>query len=257
VVESELMAPDSSTAKEGSAFGRMFNVLPAPGEVFQEIKERPVNHANWAVPAVLWMIIGSVLVWYMFSVESFQHELKKQQEKAIQQQVEKGKLKQDQADQILANMPPWLMTLVKVIAIITTTVYAFGIPFFWGFVVWLLCVKVYDVEIEYMKAVEAVGLASIIYVLAAVIGGLLSLMTGKMTFVSPAYFLPEMDMTNRNHMILAALNPFYIWYAAVLAVSISVLANVPVRRTLPWCLGIWVALRALALSNHYTMNFVL
>jgi hypothetical protein len=43
----------------------------------------------------------------------------------------------------------------------------------------------------------------------------------------------------------------------VVAVSISVLANVPLRKPLFWCLLVWVGLRALALSNPYTMNFVL
>jgi hypothetical protein len=251
------MEPTPLVAKEGSALGRMFNVLPAPGETFAEIKERPVNHANWILPAVVWMLIGGAIVWLMFSMESFRYEIKKQQEKAIQQQVEKGKIKQDQADQILANMPPWVMDVAKVFAIIVTAVYAFALPFFWGFVVWFLCVNVYKVDIEYMKGVEAAGLASVIYLLAAVIGGLLSLTLGKMTFASPAFFVKDFDMTNRSHMMLAALNPFYLWFMVVLAVSISVLANVPLKRTLPWCLGIWVVLRALALSNHYTMNFVL
>lgn len=238
-------------------FSRMFNVLPAPGEVFQEIKERPVNHANWVVPAIIWMLIGSTLVLLIFSMPSFQYEIKKQQEKAIQQQVEKGKLKQDQADQILNNMPPWMMAVAKVFAVIATVIYSFAVPFFWGFVVWIVSAKIFNADIEFMKAVEAVGLASIVYVLAAVIGGLASLTLGKMTLIAPAAFLKEMDMSNRNHMILAALNPFYIWYVVVLAVSISVLASVPVKRALPWCFGIWIALRVLALMTPYTMNFVM
>jgi hypothetical protein len=90
-----------------------------------------------------------------------------------------------------------------------------------------------------------------------VVGGLLSIALGKMTFVSPAFFIKEFDMSNRNHMIVAALNPFYLWYVGVVAVSISVLAKVSFARPLIWCLGIWALFRALALSNPYTMNFVL
>lgn len=251
------MEPAPSVAKEGSAFGRMLNVLPSPGEVFQEIKEKPVNHANWLAPATVWALIGAVVVWILFSMPAIQYEMKKQQEKAMQRQVTEGKLKQEQVDQILSNMPPWVMTAMKVMAVVATFVYAFGLPFFWGFVIWMLCVNIYKAEIEYMKGVEAAGLASIIYVLASVVGGLLSMAMGQMTFVSPAFFLPEMDMSNRTHMVLAALNPFYLWYAVVLAVSVSVLANVPLRRPLMWCLVVWLLIRALALSNPYTMNFVL
>lgn len=235
----------------------MVNVLAAPGEVFSEIKDRPEQHSNWLLPAFIWVLIGGAAVLLLFSMESFQYEMKKQQEKQMQMQVKRGKMTQEQADQIIANMPPWVMTIAKVAAVVMTAVYAFVIPFFWGFVVWLLCRTVYKADIEYIKAVEAAGLASGIYVLAAVIGTLLSVTMGKMTLVSPAYFIGNFDMTNRNHMIVAALNPFYLWYAAVLAVSVSVLANVPLRRPLVWCLLIWVGLRALMLSNPFTMNFVL
>jgi len=120
-----------------------------------------------------------------------------------------------------------------------------------------LCSMVYKADVEYMKAVEAVGLASAIYILATVVGGLVSIAMGKMISISPAFFLSDFDMTNRNHMMLAALNPFYLWYVVVVAVSVSVLANVPVRKPLVWCLLVWVGFRALALSNPYTMNFVL
>jgi hypothetical protein len=251
------MAPTPLVAEDGSAFGRMFNVLPAPGETFQQIKERPVNHWNWIVPAIVWFLVASTVVVIIFSMDSFKYEMKKQQEKAFQQQVEKGKMTQAQADQIMNNMPPWAMEIGKIVAVIVTGIYAVAIPFFWGFVVWILCVKVYDADIEFMKAVEAVGLASIIYALAAVIGGLLTITMGKMTHFSPAFFLHDLDMTNRTHMALAALNPIYLWYVIVVAVSISMLANVSLKRTLPWCLGIWVVLRVLALSTPYTMNFVL
>src|SRR5437870_13720749 len=97
-----LMDQAPTIANEGSAIGRMFNVLPAPGEVFREIKERPVNHMNWLLPAIIWLVVGSALVLILFSMDTFQHEMKKQQEKAIQQQVDKGKMTQAQADQILS-----------------------------------------------------------------------------------------------------------------------------------------------------------
>jgi hypothetical protein len=235
----------------------MFNVLPAPGEVFQEIKEREVAHSNWILPALVWMIIGGAAVILMFSHETFQYEMKKQQEKQIQMQVKRGKMTQDQADQVMANMPPWVMKVAQYVAAASVGIVAFLTPFFWGFIVWLLASVVYKADVEYMKGVEAAGLASMIYVLAALFGSLVSVATGKLTIISPAYFVENFDMTNRNHMMLAALNPFYLWYGAVIAVSISVLANVPLRKPLVWCLLVWVGLRALALSNPYTMNFVL
>jgi hypothetical protein len=235
----------------------MLNVLAAPGEVFQEIKERPVSHANWLVPALVWMVLGGVAVFLIFSMESFQYEMKKQQEKQMELMVKKGKLTQEQADQAIANTPPWVWKIQKYVGVFAVGVMAFASPFFWGFFVWLVASVICKAEVEYMKGVEAAGLASVVYILATVVGSLVSIAMGKMTFISPAYFIGEIDMTNRNHMMLAALNPFYLWYVGVLAVSISVLANVRVWKGLVWLLVFWVAIRALMLSNPYTMNFVM
>jgi hypothetical protein len=251
------MDANPATAKEGSALGSMFNVLPAPSEVFEEIKERPVGQPYWLVPAFIWILVGGIAVHFIFAMPSFRYEMKKQQEKQMQLQVKSGKLTQEQADNAMANMPPWVMTAIEIVGHVTTAIYAFGIPFFWGFIIWILCSKVYKADIEYMKAVEAAGLVSVIYILATVVGSLVSIAMGKMISFSPAYFLSDFDMTQRNHMILAALNPFYLWYVVVVAVSVSVLANVPVRKPLVWCLLVWIGFRALALSNPYTMNFVL
>jgi hypothetical protein len=76
------MEPAPSVAKEGSAFGRMFNVLAAPGEVFQEIKEQPVNHANWIVPAIVWSITGITCILLLFSQDWAMYEIRKGQQKA-------------------------------------------------------------------------------------------------------------------------------------------------------------------------------
>jgi hypothetical protein len=251
------MDANPAVVREGSALGRMLNVLPAPGEVFQEIKERPVSQPNWLIPAFIWLLMGGVALHFIFAMPSFRYEIKKQQEKQMQLQVKKGKMTQEQVDQIMANMPPWIMAVAEGFAHVTTAIYAFGIPFFWGLIIWMLCSMFYKADIEYMKAVEAAGLVSVIYILATVVGSLVSIAMGKMISISPAFFLSDFDMTNRNHMILAALNPFYLWYVVVVAVSVSVLANVPVRKPLVWCLLVWVGFRALALSNPYTMNFVL
>src|SRR5205085_2031655 len=124
------------------------NVIPAPGEVFEEIKNHPVGHPNWLVPAFIWMLIAGVAVHFIFAMPSFRYEIKKQQEKQMQVQVEKGKMTQAQVDEIMAKMPPWIMAMVEGFAIVTTAIYAFGIPFFWGFIVWILCSKVYKADVE-------------------------------------------------------------------------------------------------------------
>lgn len=234
----------TAAVAEGSALGRMLNVLPAPGEVFQEIKERPVNNWNWVVPAVIWAVIGGACVLLLFSQRWAMAEMEKMQEKALDQQVERGKMKREDADRAIEMTKKLMPIFVKVGGTVVTAVYAFALPFFWGFVIWLLGTKVFRADFEYMKGVEAAGLASIIYVVAVVVSTLTTLAMGKFVYISAAFFLPEVDFTNKMHVAYAAVNPLYLWYLAVVATAVSKLSGASWVKAALWCFVIWALIRA-------------
>lgn len=217
----------TDSPKQGSAFARMFNVLASPEEVFNEIKERPVEHSNWIWPAIIWSLIGIICVELLFSQEWALHEIQKGQEKAMEAQVAAGKMTQAQADQATQWMGKFMPIMMKVGGVIVQLIMAFGVPFFWGFILWLVGVRFFKADFEYMKGVEAAGLAMIIYLIAGVIGILFSFAMGKLSTISAAFFLPEFDFTRKSHFALGALNPFYLWFAAVMASATAVLAGVP------------------------------
>jgi hypothetical protein len=249
-------ATGSPNTTEGSPFGRMVNVLAAPSEVFAEIKERPVEHSNWLVPAIVSLFLGIAGVLLLFSQDWAMQEIQRAQDKAMRQQVAQGKLKQEQADQAQEMMKRFMPVMVKVGGSVATTVYAFGGPFFWGFVIWLLGVKVFKADFEFMKAVEAAGLASIIFALSGLIGVLFSFAMGKLTYVSGAFFLKEFDFNSRAHFALAAINPFYIWYAAVMASAVATLSGVSYVKAAAWIFGIWILWRVALISinlGQFTM----
>jgi len=223
----------------------MFNVLAAPGEVFTEIKERPVEHSNWLIPGVVWTIVGMAMVFLLFSQEWAMREISKAQTKAMEQQVAKGKMTQQAADQAEQMMKKIMPVMVKVGGSIATALYAFGSPFFWGFIIWFLGVKIFKADFEYMKAVEAAGLANIVYILTAIVSTLISLVLGKLTYLSLAFFLSEFDFTNKMHFAMAAVNPFYLWFAGVIASATAILSGVSWMKAAAWIFGMWLLTRAL------------
>jgi hypothetical protein len=241
---------------EGSALGRMFNVLAAPGEVFQEIKERPVNHANWLLPASVWAVVGIACVLLLFSNQWAMNEILRAQEKAMQQQVSNGKMRQADADKAQEMLEKYMPMIMKVGGAVMTLTYAFGVPFFWGVVIWLVGTKVFGADFEFMKAVEAAGLASLIYVLATVVATLAALAAGKLVHISAAAALDEFDFTKKQHFALAALNPFYIWYAAIVATALAKLSGASWPKAAAWCFGVWILSRAVLIllnMGQFTM----
>lgn len=239
------MEPAPSVAKEGSAFGRMFNVLAAPGEVYEEIKEQPVNHANWIVPAIVWTITGITCILLLFSQDWAMYEIRKGQQKAMEQQVSAGKISREQADQAAQFMERFMPVMVKVGGSVTILIMAFGLPFFWGFVIWLVGARVFKADFEYMKGVEAAGLANIIYAVAGIIGTLVSLAIGRFVYLSAAFPIKEFDFTSRQHFALAAINPLYLWFAAVIATAVAVFSGASWAKAAAWVLLIWIASRAI------------
>ncbi|HUS36739.1 MAG TPA: YIP1 family protein [Verrucomicrobiae bacterium] len=239
------MEPPPSVAKEGSAFGRMFNVLAAPGEVYQEIKEQPVNHANWIVPAIVWALTGITCILLLFSQDWAMYEIRKGQQKAMDQQVRAGKMSQQQADQAAQFMERFMPIMVKVGGAVTILIMAFGLPFFWGFVIWLVGVRALKADFEYMKGVEAAGLANIIYAVAGIIGTLISMAMGRFVYLSAAFSLKEFDFTSKQHFALAAINPLYLWFAAVIATAVAVFCGASWGKAAAWVLGIWIISRAI------------
>jgi hypothetical protein len=88
------------------------------------------------------------------------------------------------------------------------------------------------------------------------VGALISLAFGKFIYLSAALALKEFDFTSKQHFALAALNPFYLWYAGVIALAISVYSGASWVKAFAWVLVIWIVTRALLISinmGQFTM----
>ncbi|MDW7980415.1 MAG: hypothetical protein RMH97_07610 [Verrucomicrobiales bacterium] len=66
---------------------RLANVFAAPGEVFDEIRAAPVRHANWIVPAVLFILASWLAAAMLISSESVRQQYGQLAEQALEQQV--------------------------------------------------------------------------------------------------------------------------------------------------------------------------
>ena len=83
---------------ETSLASRLTNVFIAPGEVFEEIKSRPVRHANWLVAGLVFVLLSWCGNAVKFSQESVRHEMAEIQgqamQKSFQKQIDAGKMTQ-------------------------------------------------------------------------------------------------------------------------------------------------------------------
>ncbi len=241
--------PDSEPPPPTSIWARMFNVLAAPGEVFDEVKASPPRTANWLVPALLIVVIGWLSTWLIFSQPVINQQLADMQEKQLQKMVEQGKMKAEQVEAARAGMEKVGRIMKIAGGIAGPVIGAFASPFWGALLIWLVGAKILKGSFDYMKAVEVAGLSNVVSALGAVVKTLLIVVMGSIfAGVSPALFIKEFDQTNTLHGALAALDLFALWVCCVRGLGMARLSGARLGVCLAWMIGLWVAFTAFLLG---------
>jgi len=225
-----------------SFFARLLNIFAVPGEVFEDVKTAPPSIANWLIPVLISTVVGALAAIIMFSQPAIQQQIKEQQAKAFDKQVEAKKMTREQADQAIAMSEKFMgPTVLKIAGAAGSFFVSFVRVFWWAFVLYLMSQWFLKVRIPYLKGLEMVGLSLMISVLGMLVGILLVVNLGKM-FAGPSLALAveNFDLQRKSHLVLGAANVFSFWFVGLIAVALSRLAAVPLARALFLVFGYWV-----------------
>jgi len=224
---------------------RLLNVFAIPSEVFAVVKASPVSLWNWLVPALLLSAVGMLTVFLVVSQPTLQrqmHERIEQQAKLLQEQVQAGKVKQADADRMVAftrslAQPDTLKVLGG------TAAAGFGVVrvFWWAFVLWVLGRGFLKARLGYIKTLEVTGLGLMTSVLGSVVMMLLMVNLPKL-FTSPsvALSLADFDSNHKGYLMLGTANVFAFWLVGVFSAGLAQLANVPFMRAAWFVFAAWL-----------------
>ncbi len=234
--------PEASPPPAMSLGGRLLNVFATPGDVFQEVKTAGASTANWLAPALILIAVSWVAAGLIFSQDSIKHQLGEITERAIQKQIEKTQMSEQQAEQARAIGEKWAVISAKIGAALVPVLAGFATPFFWGLIVWLVGAKLLKGGFPYMKAVEVVGLANMVSVLDVIVKTLLIVGLGNL-YAAPSLVLlvQEFDPQNTVHSLLALVNVMTFWLLAVRALGLARLSGASLGKAAAWVFGIWAA----------------
>jgi hypothetical protein len=228
-----------------SLIGRMANVFAAPGEVFDEIKLRPVVAANWVVPMILSIVIGWISAGLIFSQDFTRQQMGDAQEAAMRKPLEKlkssGKLNDSQMEQALEQNKK-IAYIAVVIGGVAGVPFGMAISLFLGgAILWLVGTKALKGQFPFLKGVEVLGLASLISILGGIVKTLLVLVKGSI-FASPslALLLKDTNPTDPSFSLLSLANVFSLWYLSVASIGLARIAGASVARAAAWVFGIWI-----------------
>jgi hypothetical protein len=233
--------PENQLPAETSLAARLTNVVVAPTEAFDAIKGRPVAAANWVVPLIMSTLVGMISVWVIFSQPGVMQGIRDAQEKAMQAQVDAGKMTQKDADAAMTKIEQYMTPTVYRVTFMGILLVVFPVMLFLSAAIfWLLGNKVFVGRFEYMKAVEALGLAMTISVLGIIVRMLLVVISGKQTAnFGPILLINQFDPNNKLHAFLAAVDVPTLWYLAVLALGLARLSGAGFVKAALWIYGLW------------------
>jgi hypothetical protein len=226
-----------------SLAGRMANVIAAPSEAFDAVKNSPPSAANWVAPALLLILISWIGTAIVFSQPAINQQMTEITEAAVRKQLEKSTLPPDQAERTRQRMESMALVIPKIGAAVLPVFAGFLSPFIWGLFVWLLGAKAFAGGFTYMKAVEAVGLANVILALEALVRTLLILFLNNV-YATPSLallVLNSFDQQNTVHVLLNAANVMTFWLLAARSAGLARLAGVSFPKAAACVFGIWLA----------------
>jgi hypothetical protein len=235
-------------AELSSLTDRLTNVIAAPGEVFEEIKNAPVRASNWLVPLILSAILTALYFSVAFSQPAVLLSMQEQRAQAMQKQVATGKLTQAQADQVAAMSEKFMTpTGLKIFSAAASILASVTGLFLMGLGVWLALKCCKAGRLEYMKVVEICGLALVIDVLQKILRILLVQWKDNMlATASPTLFLANPSTTNRTDVFLSMIDVVDIWWLAVMSLGLSKVASISYRTAAFITFGIWFGFRIIA-----------
>lgn len=243
--ESNDLEASTPPPQPSSLTGRLMNVFAAPGEAFDAIKSNKIDHANWYVPLILSCLVAVLYIVVMFSQPNTIQDIIEQQEANLQKQVDAGTMTQEQMDQRMKTVedfmkPGFLMISGSFGAITFSAIFFFAV----AFGIWLLGRFVFKPQFLYFKALEVVGLASMISVLGAIVSALLMVVTGQMqATLGPALLISDFNPANKTHAMLAALNVFSLWYIAILSLGLAKISGHAFAKAAVWLYAIWAVVK--------------
>jgi hypothetical protein len=221
------VAPQTPETIETASFDRIVNVFASPLEAFAGISTAKSRTMLWLIPLIVTCIMGIGVTYITLSNPTFREQVLSIQRTAMQENVQKGKMTQAQADRTIEGIEGMNPTIFLVFGIVSAIV-MICIFFFVGALLAFLVGKwaLHSAE-AYGVYLTAMGLASWIGILGSIITVILMMVFNTMYATpSPALaIISSFDPMNTTHRLLSSLNLFTIWEAVVFGVGIGAIAK--------------------------------
>jgi hypothetical protein len=217
------------------------NVFTSPAETFDGIRTSPTRASIWVVPLLILMLLSCCFTYLMFTNEAMKSQFMDSQRTRMEQQVQAGKMSQEQADQAIEQMEKsgGMMIVFGIIGAVIMITIMF---FLAALIFWLVGKFGLKAEGGYGKYLELYGASQWIGILGLIVTILLAVAFGSM-YASPGgslAVLSNFNPKNTTHRLLSSLNIFTIWQMVVVGIGLAKYGGKPSGTGIGVGLGLFI-----------------
>ena len=236
--EQQQTAPEQVTPM--SFTETLTNIFASPGELFDNVRLTGTRIANWLVPLIVFVAVIILMNQIVIHNTSLADQLGAAIKKSMSQQVQSGKMTQEQMDQVYDTYARPGSTMSTIFTVGGVIIVMPIILLLVSLVYWLVGKSTMHATAPYEKVLEVAGL--ILY-----IGVLETLITTVMMFAmdsihatpSLALFVSNFDPDNKLDVLLSKINVFTFWVIGVTGVGLSKLFQRDFPKVLVLVLALW------------------
>lgn len=234
---------EEQTAVQAPSLGKVLgDIFIAPSDLFENFGNTAPRHSLWLVPLIVSILIGILTIIITYSNDTLRYQMLEIQRQAIEKQVEKQQLTQEQAEKILEGMESANVGLFIGFGAIGVTIMTFLYYLAAALILWGINKLILKTNAGYIHHLELYGTATWIGILGSIVSLLLMVGLGSL-FAQPAASIviyESFDVTSTLHRVLAAINIFSIWQTAVIGIGLSKLSGKPLSHGITLAFVLWL-----------------
>ena len=211
--------------EELSHSDKMIGVFSEPSNMFESTAKFPPRTKDWLIPVLILFLVIAIIRIVAMSNKEIAYESKKAQVDRIEKMVEDGTLTREQGDRALEQIDQQSKFMSGpvgwVITVVSTIIFG-GIFFFIMVGIYFLLIKFgLKGEGSYNSALVANGLTAYITLLQMILGGILTMVLGRMIMDTSLASVLGTDKATITGWLLAKVDPLSIWAYSVLSIGFA------------------------------------
>lgn len=204
---------------------KMIGVFTEPAKTFYTTSKFPPRNKDWVIPVLIFFIVVALIRIIAMTNVEVKFEAKRQGIERIEKMVESGTMTREQGDAAIEAIDQQMAFMEGpvgwVITVATTLIF--------GFIIFFIIVGIYFLFIKFIlkgegtfaSALVANGLTSYISILQIIMGGILTMLFGKMIMDTSLASIMGSDKTTLTGWLLSKVDPISIWAYIILAIAFA------------------------------------